>query len=104
MRIKVAVAAILGLLLLTAAAADAHKVPFGLAKREIRRATADLCAQTEGCVNWRVGPCRRQSFHRVDCVSRLDGENGVSCAFVTIARAPSHLYEVKIHHKRVSCF
>lgn len=102
MRIKVAVAAVLGLLLLPAVA-EAHKVPVGYAKREIRRATADLCAQTSGCVNWRVGPCQRQSFHRVDCVSRLEGENGVTCSFVTIARAPSHRYEVKIHHKRISC-
>jgi hypothetical protein len=99
---KVACAAILGLLLLVPVA-QAHKVPVGLAKRDIRRATADLCAETNGCVNWRVGPCARQSFHRIDCVSRLTGENGAICSFVTIARAPASRYEVNIHHKRVSC-
>jgi hypothetical protein len=102
MKTKVAVAAILGLLSL-AVVAEAHVVPFGLAKREIRRETAALCANTTGCVNWKVGPCRRQSFHRVDCVSHLVGENGVNCSFVVIARAPSHLYEVRIHHKRIVC-
>ena len=30
-------------------------------------------------------------------------ENGVSCSFVTIARAPAYRYEVKVHHKRISC-
>ena len=102
MRIKLAVAAMFGLLSLTAVA-DAHKVPFGVAMREIRRATAELCAETSGCVNWHVGPCRRRSFHRIDCVSGFDGENGVKCAFVTIARVPANRYEVIIHHKRVFC-
>jgi hypothetical protein len=102
MRIKVAIAAVLCLLLL-AAVAEAHKVPFGYAKTEIRRATADLCSETSGCANWSVGPCERRSDHRIDCVSKLIGENGSRCAFVTIARAPSNLYEVKIHHKRVFC-
>jgi hypothetical protein len=102
MRIKVALAAVLGLLLL-AAVAGAHKVPMGIAKSEIRRVTAALCAETSGCVNWSVGPCRRQSFHRVDCVSRLHGENGVDCSFVTIARVPANRYEVIVHHKRIFC-
>jgi hypothetical protein len=102
MRIKVAAAAVIALLAL-GAVAEAHVVPFGLAKREIRRETAVLCGNTNGCVNWKVGPCRRQSYHRVDCVSTLVGENGVNCEFVVIARAPARLYEVKIHHKRVVC-
>jgi hypothetical protein len=102
MRMKVALAAVLGLLLLVPLA-QAHKVPVGLAKSEIRRATADICAETAGCVNWRVGPCARQSFHRIDCVSRFDGENGVTCSFVTIARAPADRYEVVLHHKRITC-
>jgi hypothetical protein len=102
MRFRPVIAAVLGLLLL-AAVAEAHKVPFGIAKTEIRRFTADVCEDTNGCINWAVGPCRRRSFHRVDCVSRLSGESGVDCSFVTIARAPSHLYEVRIHHKRITC-
>jgi hypothetical protein len=99
---KVLVAAVLGLLLV-AGVAEAHKVPFGYAKTEIRRTTADLCAETTGCINWSVGPCQRKSFHRVDCVAKLVGESGVRCGFVMIARSPSHLYEVRIHHKRVFC-
>jgi hypothetical protein len=102
MRITVAVAAIVGLLSLPAVA-DAHKVPFGLAKSEIRRFTSGVCEETDGCINWRVGPCQRRSFHRIDCVSRLFGESGASCAWVTIARAPARRYEVKIHHKRINC-
>jgi hypothetical protein len=103
MRIKATVfAAILGLLLL-AAVADAHQLPFGFAKTEIRHATSSICAETSGCHNWSVGPCRRRSLHRVDCVSRFHGENGVDCEFVTIARAPTHLYEVRLHHKRIFC-
>ena len=103
MRIKVAaLAAVLGLLSL-AAVAEAHKLPFGFAKTEIKRFTADVCAETEGCRNWRVAPCRRKSLHRVDCVSTLFFPEGVSCDWVTIARAPSNLYEVRIHHKRILC-
>ncbi len=102
MRIKVAVAAVLGLLL-CAAVANAHKVPFGYAKGEIRRATADVCSETSGCVNWHVGPCQRRSDHRIDCVAKLDGESGADCSFVIIARAPADRYEVKIHHKRIFC-
>jgi hypothetical protein len=90
-------------LLVFAVAAEAHKVPFGYAKQEIRRETASLCANTNGCVNWKAGPCRRQSYHRVDCVARLVGENGVTCQFVIIARAPKDLYELRIHHKRIIC-
>jgi hypothetical protein len=103
MRFKVALAAALALLLLLAVSADAHKMPFGVAKAEIRRATADLCAETSGCVNWHVGPCRRRSFHRVDCVSGFDGENGTRCAFVTIAHVSARSYTIIIHHKRVFC-
>jgi hypothetical protein len=102
MRIKVAVAAVLGLLLV-AGVAEAHKLPFGVAKTEIKRFTAEVCAETEGCKNWRVAPCRRQSDHRVDCVSTLFLPEGGSCSWVTIGRAPANAYEVKIHHKRILC-
>lgn len=102
MRVKVAVAAVLGLLLF-AGVAEAHKLPFGLAKTEIKRFTAEICAETEGCRNWRVAPCRRKSLHRIDCVSTLIMPEGVSCAWVTIARAPRDLYEVRLHHKRIFC-
>ena len=101
MRVMVTIAAVLGLLLI-GGVAQAHKIPMGIAKSEIRRFTAEVCRETEGCRNWRVGPCERRSFHRIDCVSRLIGTGG-SCAWVTIARAPKDLYEVRIHHKRIIC-
>jgi hypothetical protein len=102
MRVKVAVTAVLGLLVL-AGVAEAHQLPFGLAKTEVKRFTAEVCAESSDCRNWRVGPCRRRSLHRIDCVSELFSHEGGSCAWVTIARAPSNLYEVKIHHKRILC-
>jgi hypothetical protein len=102
MRVKVAVAAVLGLLLL-AGVAEAHKLPFGVAKSEIKRFTADVCAETEGCRNWRVAPCQRKSLHRIDCVSTLFLPEGASCAWVTIARAPKDLYQVNLSHKRIIC-
>jgi hypothetical protein len=102
MRIRVAIAAILGLLAF-AAVAEAHQLPFGYAKTEIKRFTAGVCAETEGCKNWRVAPCRRRSQHRVDCVSQLFFPEGGSCSWVTIAAAPSNSYEVRINHKRILC-
>jgi hypothetical protein len=102
MRIKLAVTAVLGMLLF-AGVAEAHKLPFGIAKTEIKRFTAAICADTEECTSWRAGPCRRRSLHRVDCVSTLFMREGGSCSWVTIARAPSNLYEVRIYHKRIVC-
>jgi hypothetical protein len=102
MRIRVAVVAVLGLLVFSGVAA-AHQLPYGLAKTEIKRLTADVCAETEGCRNWRVSPCQRKSEHRIDCVSTLILREGGSCAWVTIALAPRDLYEVRLHHKRIFC-
>lgn len=101
MRIKVAVTAVLGLLLV-AGVAEAHKLPYGIAKTDVKRFTADVCAGTEGCRNWRVSACQRKSDHRIDCLSTLTMPEG-SCSWVTIARAPRDLYEVRIHHKRILC-
>jgi hypothetical protein len=80
-----------------------YQLEFGFAKRAISRETAALCRNTEGCVNWSVKPCRRQSWHRVDCVSHLYGENGVTCSFVSIAVWPPWSNHVLLHHKRVVC-
>lgn len=101
MRIKVVIAALAGLLLMVGVA-QAHKLPFAVAKTEIKRFTAAVCAETEGCRNWRVAPCQRKSLHRIDCVSTLVMPEG-KCSWVTIARAPRDLYEVRIHHKRITC-
>lgn len=103
MRIKVVIGAVLVGLLATAAVADAHKLPFGPAKRAIQQETASVCNEIEGCRNWSVGPCRRRSFHRIDCVSRVTNGEGDACAWVSIARAPSRSYEIRVHHKRIFC-
>jgi len=102
MRFKLIAAAVLALSLL-AGVAEAHKVPFGFAKSEIRRFTADICSETEGCQSWKVGPCARRSFHRIDCTSTFFFREGVDCSFVTIAIAPPERYEVNIHRKRIVC-
>jgi hypothetical protein len=101
-RARVSICAVLALALMVGVA-EAHKVPFGLAKTEIKRFTAEVCAETVECRNWSVGPCRRRSLHRVDCVSRVVLREGGDCAWVTIARAPAKLYEVRIHRKRIIC-
>lgn len=102
MRIKMAVAAIVALLLLPAAA-DGHVLPMGVARKYIRQEVSAVCAQTPGCTNWKVGPCRRRSYHRIDCLARLYGESGATCQFVAIARVAAGSYEVAIHHKRIVC-
>jgi hypothetical protein len=102
MRIRAAVVAVLGLLLM-AGVAQAHKLPYGIAKSEIKRLTAEVCADAEECKNWRVGPCQRKSLHRIDCVSTIVSREGGDCSWVTIARAPRDLYEVRLHHKRILC-
>ena len=62
-----------------------YQLEFGFAKRAIARETAASCAKVEGCASWSVRPCKRQSWHRVDCVSNLYGQNGAVCSFVMIA-------------------
>lgn len=103
MRVKVAIAALLGAFLLTAAVAQAHKLPMGAAKRAIQQETAGVCQELDGCKNWSVGPCERKSFHRIDCVSRVTNGEGGDCAWVTIARVPANSYTIHVHHKRIFC-
>lgn len=102
MRIKVAIAALLGVLLM-AGVAEAHKLPVGEAKQAIRQETSAVCQELEGCRNWRVGPCQRKSLHRVDCVSNVTNGEGGNCTWVTIARVPANSYEIRVHHKRIFC-
>jgi len=87
----------------TAGIAGEYQLEFGFAKRALARETADLCANTEGCANWAVGPCRRQSWHRIDCISRLYGANGVTCSFVGIAVWPPSSDRLLLRHKRIHC-
>ena len=50
-----------------------------------------------------MGPCRRRSFHRIDCVSRVTNGEGGSCAWVSIARVPARSRLIHVHHKRIFC-
>lgn len=102
MRVKVVIAALLGVLLM-AGVAEAHKLPVGEAKQAIRQTTAGVCGELEGCRNWKVGPCQRKSLHRVDCVSTVSDREGTACSWVTIARVPANSYEIRVHHKRIFC-
>jgi hypothetical protein len=101
-RVKVAIAALLGVLLMSGVAA-AHKLPVGEAKQAIRQETSAVCQELEGCRNWSVGPCQRKSLHRVDCVSKVTNGEGVACSWVTIARVPANSYTIRVHHKRIFC-
>jgi hypothetical protein len=103
MRLKVAIGALLALLLLTVGIAEAHKLPMGAAKQAIRQETSAVCQELEGCHNWSVGPCQRKSLHRVDCVSKVTNGEGGACAWVTIARVPANSYTIHVHHKRIFC-
>jgi len=80
-----------------------YQLEFGFAKREIARETAAACAKIEGCVNWSVNPCKRQSWHRIDCISNLHGESGATCSFVTIAVWPPWSNHLILHRKRIHC-
>ncbi|MGB7588554.1 MAG: hypothetical protein WBM00_07585 [Solirubrobacterales bacterium] len=103
MRIKIVVAAVLGLLLFAGVAEGAYQLRFGYAKRAIQQYTAEVCRGLEGCNDWRVGPCTRRSLHRIDCVSRVFSHEGGACAWVTIAVLPPIANEVQLHHKRILC-
>jgi hypothetical protein len=80
-----------------------YQLEFGYAKRAIAQETAAACAKINGCVNWSVSPCKRQSWHRIDCISNLHGENGVTCSFVTIAVWPPWSDHLILHRKRIHC-
>lgn len=103
MRVKVAIMAILGVLLLAGVAEGAYQLRFGYAKRAIQQFTAGVCSELEGCNGWHVGPCRRRSLHRIDCLSTVRSREGGACSWVTIAVLPPNAPDVLIHHKRIVC-
>jgi hypothetical protein len=104
MKLKVSVVvAALAAMLLSASLASAHVLPVGVAKRYIAQETARTCAEVSGCKSWSVKPCRRQSYHRVDCLANFFFPEGHDCQAVMIARVPSRSYTVHIHHKRIVC-
>lgn len=80
-----------------------YQLEFGFAKRALARETAAFCESIPSCANWRVQTCRRQSWHRVDCLSHLYGENGSACSFVGIAVWPPWSDRLIVHRKRIVC-
>jgi hypothetical protein len=102
-KIKVAVLALIALLAMATLAEGAYQLRFGYAKRAISRFTSGVCNELEGCSGWRVGPCRRRSLHRIDCLSTVRSRQGGGCKWVTIAVLPPTASDVILHHKRILC-
>jgi hypothetical protein len=104
MKLKVSVVfAVLLALLVLAIPANAHVLPLGLAKRYLAQEASRTCAEVSGCKSWSIKPCRRQSYHRVDCLANFFFPEGTDCQMVMIARAEGHSYTVHIAHKRIIC-
>ncbi|HEX6228277.1 MAG TPA: hypothetical protein VFZ41_02320 [Solirubrobacterales bacterium] len=80
-----------------------YKLEFGFAKRAIMRATAEICKRADDCVTWSVKPCRRRSWHRIDCVSNTLFPENIVCRFVMIAKWPPWSDELLLQRKRVFC-
>ena len=68
MKLKVAVLAVAGLLVM-AGAADAFqwRMSWGQAKRESKIYAKETCAELSDCIGWGVGTCKRRSLSRFDC-------------------------------------
>jgi hypothetical protein len=103
LKVKVSVAAIVATLLLAGTASAGYQVEFGFAKRAISRETASICARATGCKSWSVKPCRRQSWHRIDCLANFFFPQGASCHQVMIAVWPPWSDHLLLHHKRIIC-
>ena len=105
MRIKllVGVSAIVAMLAFTAVASGNFQLRFGPAKRAISQETASICNQVNGCKSWSVHPCRRQSYHRIDCLSNYLFTDGAVCSSVTTATYRLYAERIIINHKRIRC-
>ena len=104
MKLKVSVVvAVLVALLVFAGAASGHVLTFGYAKRAIARETAATCNGVPDCKSWSVQPCRRQSYHRIDCLANFFFPEGQDCQAVMIARLEPYTNFVNIRHKRIIC-
>lgn len=102
-KLLVGVAAIVGLLAFASIASGNFQLRFGPAKRAIANETARICSDVDGCKSWSVQPCRRQSFHRIDCLSNYIFSNGAICHSVTIATYRRYAEAIIISHKRIRC-
>lgn len=102
-KLLVGVSAVLALLVVAAVASANFQLRFGPAKRAISQETASVCSQVSGCKSWSVNPCKRQSYHRIDCVSNFLFTNGDVCSAVTTATYRQYAGGIIIHHKRIRC-
>jgi hypothetical protein len=103
-KLKTALAVVAATLVVAAGAgAEGYQLEFGFAKRAIANETSAVCARVAGCKSWSVRPCRRQSWHRVDCVANYFFPERVLCRQVMIAVWPPWSDHLILHHKRVIC-
>jgi hypothetical protein len=72
MKLKIALLAVAGLLVV-AASADAFqwRMSYGQAKNESKVFAKETCAELPECIGWGVGACRRRSLSRFDCTIGL---------------------------------
>jgi hypothetical protein len=102
-KLLVGVTAIVALLALAAVASANFQLRFGPAKRAISQETARICSQVDGCKSWSVHPCKRQSLHRIDCLSNYLFTDGTICSSVTTATYRLYAEAIVINHKRIRC-
>ena len=102
-KLLVGVSATVALLAFAAIASANFQLRFGPAKRAISQETAQICSQVSGCKSWSVHPCRRQSLHRIDCLSNYLFSDGTVCNSVTTAAYRLNAEEIVINHKRIRC-
>jgi hypothetical protein len=102
-KLLVGVTAIVALLAFAAVASANFQLRFGPAKRAISQETARICSQVSGCKQWSVHPCRRQSLHRIDCLSNYLFTDGTLCSSVTTATYRRSAEGIIINHKRIRC-
>jgi hypothetical protein len=102
-KLLVGVSAIVALLAFAAVANANFQLRFGPAKRAISQETSEVCSQVNGCKSWSVHPCKRQSFHRIDCLSNYFFADGAICSSVTTATYRRYAEDIVISHKRIHC-
>jgi hypothetical protein len=103
LKLLVGAAALVAVLALSAVASANFQLRFGPAKRAISQETANICSQVNGCKSWSVHPCRRQSYHRIDCLSNYFFTDGAICSSVTTATYRRYAEAIIINHKRIRC-
>lgn len=102
-KLLIGVSAIVAMLAFAAVASGNYQLRFGPAKRAISQETAEICSQVDGCKSWSVHPCKRQSYHRIDCLSNYLFTDGAVCSSVTTATYRRYAEGIVINHKRIRC-